>query len=107
MKSPYLFLINEKALICQPRMLVLLSGLIHISLPNTTAGPTTEVWLEGGKNGLLIGTDTADISTYGHITSYPSDCDSIGFGLLFPTGYIPPHTVLYNGPCQWPELVGV
>jgi hypothetical protein len=89
------------------RYVTFLSGLAHITLPNTTASPTTEAWIQGGKYGMLIAVDTADVSKYGHITTYPSDADAVSLQIPFKSGSVPAHTVLYEGPCKWSEMVGL
>ena len=89
------------------RLVWFTSGLAHLTLPNTTAGPTTEAWVQGGKYGLILAADTADVSKYGHITTYPSAADTIGLQVPFAGGRVPEHTVLYDGPCGWAEMVGI
>lgn len=86
-----------------PQFVVFLSGLAHITLPNSTE----KAWVQGGKYGLIIAADSAEYSTYGHITTYPSDADTVALQILFEGGYFPPHSVLYEGACQRPETVGI
>lgn len=78
-----------------------------MTLPNTTISPITEAWIQGGKYGLIIAVDTAEVSKHGHITTYPSDAVSIAMQFPFRPGYMPKHTVLYPGPCQYNEMVGI
>ncbi|MCJ1251769.1 hypothetical protein MMC30_009007 [Trapelia coarctata] len=77
------------------------AGLAHITLPNSTA----EAWVHGGRNGLIIAADTAAVSTLGHITTYPSEEQTLG--LVVPTagGEVPPHVVLHEGPCCTSEML--
>jgi hypothetical protein len=89
------------------RFVAFLSGLVHVTLPNTTISPTTSAWLQGGKYGLIIAADTAGVSKSGHVTDYPSDADTVSLQLPFKDGKIPVHTVLYDGPCLWSEMVGI
>lgn len=77
-----------------------------MTLPNTTASPTTEAWIQGGKYGLIIAADTHDVSKHGHITTYPGDSDTVVLQIPFKAGSVPKHTVLYRGPCRWNEMVG-
>jgi len=91
----------------KPRLVSFTSGLIHITLPNTTICPTTEAWIQGGKYGLIIAADTANVSKYGHITTYPGDAVTIAMQIPFKPGYIPEHTVLYPGPCHYNEIIGI
>ncbi|KAN0133339.1 hypothetical protein V8E53_008779 [Lactarius tabidus] len=80
---------------------IFLSGLAHITLPNST----DEAYVNGGKNGLLFAADTSDVSTLGHSTNYPSREETRA--IQIPTGgSIPSHTVLYSGPCCGKELLG-
>lgn len=86
-----------------PQFVAFLSGLVHITLPNSTA----DAWVQGGKHGLIIAGDSAECSTYGHISTYPSDADTVTLQIPFEGGYFPTHSVLYEGPCQWSEMVGI
>ena len=91
---------------CSPyscRYVAFLSGLAHVTLPNATG----EVWIQGGKYGLLIAVDNATVSKYGHITTYPSDADTVTLQVPFASGVAPNHTVLHEGPCTWPEMTGI
>lgn len=83
------------------------SGLAHVTLPNTTESPTTSAWVQGGKYGLVIAVDTADVSQYGHITTYPSDSDSVTLQVPFAEGKIPEHSILHNGPCGYEDMIGI
>lgn len=78
-----------------------------MTLPNTTASPTTEAWIIGGKYGLIVAVDTADVSKYGHVTTYPGDADTVALQIPFKAGYVPTYTVLHPGPCKWSEMVGI
>jgi len=78
---------------------VFLSGLAYITLPNSTA----DVWVEGGQSGVIIATDTAAVSTYGHITTYPSSMETIALQIPTEGGLVPNHTVLHSGPCATTE----
>ncbi|KAF8493995.1 hypothetical protein F5888DRAFT_1721520 [Russula emetica] len=76
-----------------------LSGLAHITLPNSTVN----AYVPGGKNGLIFAADTAAVGASGHSTNYPSNSETIA--LQIPTGgTIPQHNVLYSGPCKPAEL---
>ncbi|TFK47212.1 hypothetical protein OE88DRAFT_827783 [Heliocybe sulcata] len=78
---------------------VFLSGLAHITLPNSTA----EAWVVGGENGMIIAADTAAVSTYGHITTYPSTMQTVALQIPTEGGIVPNHTVLHSGPCTTAE----
>ncbi|KAI0050476.1 hypothetical protein FA95DRAFT_1581180 [Auriscalpium vulgare] len=72
------------------------SGLAHVTLPNSTA----EAWVVGGPHGLIVATDTAAVSTYGHISVYPSFEETRTLQIPTAGGAIPGHTVLHDGPCD-------
>ena len=74
-----------------------------MTLPNSTG----EAWIQGGKYGLIIAVDDARVSTYGHITTYPGDADTVTLQIPFKEGTEPVHSVLYEGPCGWEEMVGI
>lgn len=82
--------------------MIILSGLIHITLPNGTE----EAWVQGGRYGTLLAVDTADVSEFGHRSVYPGDADTIAIEIPFEDGKIPDHTVLHCGPCTFAELTG-
>jgi hypothetical protein len=71
-----------------------LSGLAHITLPQDEA---KELWLLGGKSGLLFAADTEGL---GHVTRYPSDQETITFVTPFEGGIVPPHEVIKEGGCE-------
>ena len=85
------------------RYVAFLSGLAHVTLPNSTE----EAWVQGGKYGLIIAVDNAAVSKYGHITTYPGNADTVSLQVPFLNGVIPKHTVLHRGPCTWPEMTGI
>ena len=83
------------------RWVAFLSGLAHVTLPNST----DSVYIHGGANGLIFAADTAERSTFGHLTNYPSSSETRV--LQIPTGGgIPNHKLLYSGPCQNCDLEG-
>jgi len=56
---------------------------------------------------LIVAADTADVSKFGHITTYPSDADTITLQIPFAGGKVPDHTVVHEGPCTWDDMVGI
>ena len=81
------------------RWVAFLSGLAHITLPNSTV----DAYVPGGKNGFIFAADTAAVSANGHSTNYPSGSETIA--LQIPTGgTIPQHNVLHSGPCELAKL---
>lgn len=76
-----------------------LSGRTHITIPNSAQS----VWITGGKHGLLLAADTADVSTSGHVSSTGNEEVT---GLMIPTakGELPSHNVLHQSPCTREEM---
>lgn len=78
---------------------VFLSGLAHITIPNSQQ----EVYIEGGKYGLLLAADTADVSQSGHISSTGNE-EVTDLMIPTPNGRLPRHNVLHSNPCTPQEL---
>ena len=76
-----------------PQLVHFLSGVAHITLPHD---PSADLWVVGGKGGLLFALDT--IGT-GHVTRYPSDQETVALTAPFAGGVIPHHEVVARGPC--------
>lgn len=83
------------------RWVVFLSGLAHITLPNSTL----EAYIPGGKNGAILALDTADVSTLGHITTYPSQETTVALEIPLGEEGVPGHRVLHMGACRDGELL--
>ncbi|KAJ5369816.1 uncharacterized protein N7496_005908 [Penicillium cataractarum] len=82
---------------------IFISGLAHITLPNST----TEAWIAGGKYGAILALDTVDVSGLGHITRYPSAEETVAIQVpLGEGGVLPDHEVLYEGGCVGEEVSG-
>ncbi|KAI8966031.1 hypothetical protein F5Y11DRAFT_311202 [Daldinia sp. FL1419] len=73
-----------------------------VSLPNAT----DEVVVHGGRYGLMYIDDTADVSTWGHRSTFPGDDETTLLMIPVQNGINPPHKVLYKGPCKINEPVG-
>jgi hypothetical protein len=76
-----------------PQIVHFLSGAVHITLPQDDS---VELWLVGGKAGLLFAVDTTGS---GHISRYPSDQETIALTAPFAGGKTPNYEVLFEGPC--------
>jgi hypothetical protein len=75
------------------------AGLIHITLPNCT----DEAWIQGGKYGLIVAADTANITTHGHRTQYPGNEATVALQVPFAsTGF--KHDVLHPGACEYEDM---
>jgi hypothetical protein len=76
-----------------PQLVHFLSGVAHITLPQD---PSVDLWIVGGKSGLLFAVDTTGP---GHVTRYPSDQETAAITAPFAQGVVPQYTVLVDGPC--------
>ena len=81
------------------RYVVLVAGAAHIKIPNSTQ----EAFIRAGKNGLLFAADTAALSRVGHISIFTKE--TVLMQVPTAGGIVPPHSVLYNGPCRGQELI--
>lgn len=82
------------------RFSILLSGLIHITLPSSSY----EAWVTGGRYGIIY---ADDVNTTGHHTTFPSGDETVLLGIPTADGKQPEHMVLHEGPCGWEDLVGL
>lgn len=78
--------------------MVLLEGVGHITLPNSDV----EAWVTGGKHGVILALDTADVSALGHITRYPAE-RTVTLQIPLGDGGVPNHRVLHEGGCSEAE----
>jgi hypothetical protein len=76
------------------RIVHFLSGLAHITLPQD---PTKDLWIVGGKGGLLFAVDTQGL---GHLTTYPSDRETVAIAVPFQDGAVPEYEVVKDGACE-------
>lgn len=72
------------------RYVAFLTGEAVITVPETGQSVT----IKGGKDGLIIAADTADVSKEGHDTRYPSGEETIAVVIPIADGKVPEHTVL-------------
>ncbi|RAL03992.1 uncharacterized protein BO80DRAFT_400106 [Aspergillus ibericus CBS 121593] len=77
---------------------IFLSGVAHITLPNST----DEAWVIGGRNGAILALDTAEVSTQGHYTVYPTEESTLVWEV--PLVEVPGHRVLYKRACGGAEV---
>ncbi|KAF1834797.1 hypothetical protein BDW02DRAFT_497558 [Decorospora gaudefroyi] len=77
-----------------PQLVHFLSGLARITLPQDA---DTELWIVGGKGGLVFAADTVGL---GHFTTYPSDQETVAIAAPLQHGLLPEHEVLNEGPCD-------
>jgi hypothetical protein len=76
------------------RIVHFLSGLAHITLPQDT---TTDLWIVGGEGGLLFAADTEGL---GHLTTYPSDQETVAIAVPFKDGVVPEYELVKEGACE-------
>jgi hypothetical protein len=76
-----------------PQLVHFLSGVAHITVPQDAL---IDLWLIGGKSGLLFAVDTTGP---GHISRYPSDQDTVAITAPFAGGKLPKYEILSEGPC--------
>lgn len=72
------------------------SGAAVVSLPNSSTTATAK----GGADGLILATDTKNVSTLGHFTTYPSRQRTVGLVIPLPGNLVPEHVVVHGGACR-------
>ncbi|KAG5977718.1 hypothetical protein E4U55_006559 [Claviceps digitariae] len=82
---------------------LVLSGLAQISLYEGDE----QVWLHGGKYGLIIAADTEGRTKNGHRTQYPSAADTISLEIPIRDPEAFKYTVLHSGACQESDMTGL
>ncbi|KAG5999757.1 hypothetical protein E4U54_001685 [Claviceps lovelessii] len=85
------------------QFVLFLSGLAQISLYEGDE----QVSVHGGKYGLILAADTADRTTNGHRTQYPSAADTIAIELPVRDPDALKYTVLHPGACRESEMTGL
>lgn len=58
-------------------------------------------WVAGGRNGLVLAADTAEVSKDGHTTIYPSNEETVGYALPVPGNKPPTPRRVKKGACPW------
>jgi len=87
---------------------LVMSGLVHIRIPNSTLPQAqSEAWVQGGKYGFIIAVDTLNVSKTGHVTDFPGADETVIAQFPMEGGIIPDHEVLYSGPCGLNEMIGI
>ncbi|KAF2156651.1 hypothetical protein K461DRAFT_234334, partial [Myriangium duriaei CBS 260.36] len=77
-----------------PQLVAFMSGVAHITLPDSD---DQGVWVIGGAKGLIVAVDTTGS---GHITTYPSDRETIALAIPFANGTAPAYEVVNKGQCE-------
>lgn len=87
------------------RYSLIMSGLAHISTPDSgLPAHLNDVWLSGGRHGMLIAADLKEIAEKGHITEFPSQDRTLIAQFPVAGNKAPEHQVLHVGPCTWVDL---
>jgi hypothetical protein len=68
---------------------------------------TEEVWIQGGKYGLIIADDTAGRTEHGHLTRYPSAANTIALQIPIEDRENFKYKVLHKGACREEEMTGI
>ncbi|KUI63630.1 hypothetical protein VM1G_10202 [Cytospora mali] len=82
---------------------VVLSGVIHITLPHDNS---SEAYITGGEFGLIFAADTADVSVDGHVSVAIGTTESVLLQIPTGDGKTPDFERLHMGPCSGEELTG-
>lgn len=71
----------------------------HITLPHSS----DNAFIVGGKHGLLLALDTANVSADGHFTVYPTNEVTTVLQIPLKDNTEPAHIKLHDGPCTAAE----
>lgn len=55
--------------------------------------------VKSGAEGLILATDTKNVSILGHTTTYPGQQRTVGLVIPVPGNLVPGHRVVHEGPC--------
>ena len=94
--ATYVYTIISRLIPAYFRFVHFINDRITISFPNSSETAT----FDGGIHGLVIATDTSDVSDYGHYTEVTGNETSMSLFLPTLNNVIPPHKVLHTGPCD-------
>jgi hypothetical protein len=87
------------------RYSLFLSGLAHISTPDSGLPPhLNEVYIAGGRHGIVIAADLKGIAGKGHVTTFPGLDRTIIAQFPVADNKVPEHSVLHVGPCTLADL---
>lgn len=90
------------------RYSLIMSGLAHISTPNSgLPAHLNEAWITGGPHGMLIAADLKEIAAKGHVTEFPSQERTLIAQFPVAGNKAPAHKILHVGPCTLTDLAGL
>jgi hypothetical protein len=82
-----------------------MAGLAHISTPHSgLPAHLNDVWIQGGRQGMLIAADLKEIAARGHITEFPGTERTLIAQFPVAGNKAPEHHVLHVGPCTYADL---
>lgn len=85
-----------------------MSGLAHISTPNSgLPAHLNEVYISGGRHGMLIAADLKEVAAKGHVTEFPGNDQTLIAQFPVRGNKTPEHRILHGGPCTWADLEGL
>ncbi|KAF1355610.1 hypothetical protein EJ07DRAFT_168094 [Lizonia empirigonia] len=90
------------------RYSLIMSGLAHISTPNSgLPAHLNDAWITGGPHGMLIAADLKEIVAKGHVTEFPSQERTLIAQFPVAGNKAPAHKILHVGPCTLTDLAGL
>lgn len=97
--------INAYTLTTTFRYSLFLSGLAHIRTPDSgLPAHLNEVYISGGRHGMLIAADVKEVAAKGHITEFPGRDRTVIAQFPEAGNKTPEHSVLHVGPCGLEDL---
>ena len=82
-----------------------MAGLVHISTPHSGLPVhLNDVWITGGRQGMLIAADLKEVAAMGHVTEFPGLERTLIAQFPVADNKAPGHCVLHVGPCTWADL---
>lgn len=67
----------------------------------------SEIYVHGGKYGIVIAADTKSVSSSGHITNFPGSENTVIAQFPLSGNALPAHMVLHSGGCLAQDLQGL
>jgi hypothetical protein len=84
---------------------LIMAGFAHITTPYSgLPAHLNEVWITGGRHGMLIAADLKEIAAKGHITEFPGQERTLIAQFPVANNTVPEHRVLHLGPCLWEDM---
>ena len=101
----YVLAVSDSAM---HRYSLFLSGLAHIRTPDSgLPDHLNEVYITGGRHGMLIAADVKEVAARGHSTEFPGQDRTVIAQFPVAGNKAPEHSVLHVGPCTLDDLAGL